>query len=206
MNNNPFTKSKNNRFEKNETQKYNEIHKEYKKERQPITDIRSNNEGNSFISRKKDEASKKIYYEMNISDFPDLNVDNNSETINLKKCQLDYKNASLKEVEKEGKTIQKFEPGWTYIKNDKNTNNILKKYIKKENKENNYSFEEILNYDMNNAIEEIINRRIDYIEYYGEDRYNKDYNIEKYEEMSINYLDDIDEDYGNGEEDGNYFE
>jgi hypothetical protein len=214
--NNPFKLSKNNRFDELEkSEKLEEIKKPdiYNKTCENIEikpkpihqEIKFINNRNTFSYRSNNEAPKKTYYEMNNQDFPELNSNENSENNDIKKNILDYKNASLKEVEKEENKTQNFEPGWLYMKYDKN-NNILKRFVKSDaNTTSNYS----LNNEIKCAIDKIENRRLEYIKFYGEDNYERDYCVQEYEDILNSYFDDISEDEEYNEfyyEDGTYFE
>jgi hypothetical protein len=149
--------------------------------------------------RKENETPKKVYYEMNNEDFPELFpplslktpsevCDSNNELYNKQEesvknsVVLDFKNASLKEVPNI-EVSEKFKPGWLYMKYDKN-NNIMRKNMNK-NMENNPK--ELFENQVNNAINNIIEKHQEFIEYYGYDNYEKDYLIDNYLEMAEKY-------------------
>jgi hypothetical protein len=65
---------------------------------------------------------------------------------------------------------------------------------------NTISFQDKLNMDMNKCIEKMEERHQIFIEAYGEDNYERDYNIENYNEMAYNYDDDYDSDFASDED------
>jgi hypothetical protein len=185
---NPFKAVKNKKFEYSERER---------QERQS-NQVSQNNRPTLF--KQYNAPHNKVYYEMNITDFPELNSANEKvNPENPEKCLMNFKNASLKEaaiIEEE----EYFEPGWLYMKCANSTNQIMRKFIPVNNNMIPISFQDKLNMDMNNCIQKIEERRKTYIEYYGEDNYERDYHMEDYEEMSYKYNDgedafDSDEDY-----------
>jgi len=142
----------------------------------------------SFIF-KSSKPIQKIYYEHNNEDFPDLVIVNSD--VNKSGCTLDYKNASLKEEEKPD-IVEKYEPGWLYMKFEKGCNHILKKIGPKINYSNKpvISVQQHLNNSMSNAIQKMEDRRYQFIEDYGEDNYDRDYRTDSYYEMAEDYDDD----------------
>jgi hypothetical protein len=65
----------------------------------------------------------------------------------------------------------------------------MKKFIPVNNNIIPISYQDKLNIDMNNCIEKIKERRKTYIECYGEDKYERDYQMDNYVEMSYKYND-----------------
>jgi hypothetical protein len=205
---NPFKSSKNNRFEMPETKTNTDSEIKSVSSLDRNTKISHNEE---FFSRergrgreergdrthdtrpsfifKSSKPTQKIYYEHNNEDFPELVIVNSDPNIG---CTLDYKNASLKEEKPEKpekpETVEIFEPGWLYIKTQRGSNNILKKYCPpiKQNKQV-ISPQQKLNNLMNNVIQKMEERRYKFIEDYGEDTYERDYNIQSYYEMVDDY-------------------
>jgi len=195
---NPFRLSKNTRFEKPETntasivilesrlEESNDIEINQPKELRPRIERSQHTRPSMFKSSK---PTQKIYYQHNNEDFPELVIVNSDPNIG---CTLDYKNASLKEEKPEKpekpETVEIFEPGWLYIKTQRGSNNILKKYCPpiKQNKQV-ISPQQQLNNLMNNVIQKMEERRYKFIEDYGEDTYERDYNIQSYYEMLDDY-------------------
>ena len=197
---NPFRSSKNTRFERPDTNTGTELRsgsesrldpgkesqdfrpRERERERERERTERSNTRP-AFVF-KTSKPTQKIYYEHNNEDFPELVIVNPDLKIDT---TLDYKNASLKEEEKP-EDVEIFEPGWLYMKLENGSNNILKKYcpIIKPNKQV-VSPQQQLNNLMNNVIQKMEERRLVFIQEYGEDNYERDYNIESYYEMSEDY-------------------
>jgi len=143
------------------------------------------------IKSKSGEPPKKIYYEMNNEDFPELIQESQAvskEESNKNKSLLDFKNASLKES-KPVEICEELTPGWLHMKYDKKNNKILKKQIKNENYENNINGDSLFEIQVDNAINNIIERHNFFIEKYGIDNYERDYHIESYCEMSDKYED-----------------
>jgi len=207
---NPFKLSKNTRFEKPEpslesdTKSVSSLEKDVQvnqiqelRQRERAYDTRP-----SFIF-KSSKPTQKIYYEHNNEDFPDLVIVNLD--VNKSRCMLDYKNASLKEEEKP-EVVEVYEPGWLYMKFERGTSHILKKFEPKiiSNNKPLISAQQHLNNSMNNVIQIIEERRCKFIDSYGEDNYERDYKIDSYYEMSEDY-----DDYYYGEDqyysDGDYF-
>jgi hypothetical protein len=136
----------------------------------------------------------------NKQEFPELvsrEIKNqtNEDTIN-------YKTATLKEAPKIVEDKFTLQPGWTKITYKNNT--IEKEYLppiqKKRNNINEKEIDEkqMMNKQMNYAIEVINQRRLYYIEQYGEDSYKKIYGT--YEIMNDEYNDEDDDDENYNEE------
>ncbi len=143
------------------------------------------------LFKNENEPPKKIYFEMNNKHFPYLiKNDSNSESESLvQNNSLDFKNASLKEVPKV-KLTEKLKPGWLYMKYDKDNN--IKKFIMET--KITLDQEALFDNKVNNAINEIIKNHYSFIENYGEDNYERDYNMESYLEMANKYSDDYEYD------------
>ena len=188
---NPFKSSKNTRFEKPESDAI--LGSDTKSEKEP--QVKHRHESRPRVERnydirpsfvfKSSKPTQKIYYEHNNEDFPDLVV--TSSDLN-NQCTLDYKNASLKEEEKP-EEVEVYEPGWLYMKLDKSSNTILKKTGPKiiSNSKPLVSPQQQLNISMNNIIQKMEERRIRFIETYGEDNYERDYRTDSYYEMAEDY-------------------
>jgi hypothetical protein len=146
--------------------------------------------------KNSNEPPKKIYYEMNIDDFPEItsNAEVITENIN-NKVLLDFKNASLKEADTTNEICEVLTPGWLHMKYNKNTNKFMKKEIKNDETKKNTNNKLIFEIQVNNAINSIIERQQHFIGNYGVDKYEKDYHIESYWEMSNKYDDDYEYDY-----------
>jgi hypothetical protein len=133
--------------------------------------------------------TSKQQYEFNNEEFPELINDKKEQQTN----ELNFKNASLKEVEILKKS-DGFKEGWLYIKFDKTNNTILKKkldILEGDNTKtimNNFQKQKFIE-KTNHSMSSIIKRHDKFIENYGIDKYYHDYKIDSYEELSEKYDD-----------------